>query len=51
MASIAREAETDPELVRSAPHGTRTSRVDEVTAARRPVLRWKPGQITSKAAD
>jgi glycine dehydrogenase subunit 2 len=50
MASIAREAETDPELVRTAPHSTRTSRVDEVTAARRPVLRWKPGE-TAKAAD
>jgi glycine dehydrogenase subunit 2 len=51
MAAIAREVETDAELVKTAPHNTRTSRVDEVTAARRPVLRWKPGQITSKAAD
>jgi glycine dehydrogenase subunit 2 len=42
MISIAREVETDPQLVRSAPHGTRTSRVDEVAAARKPVLRWKP---------
>jgi len=42
MISIAREAETDPQLVKSAPHGTRTSRVDEVAAARKPVLRWKP---------
>jgi len=44
LISIAQEAETDPELVRSAPHSTRTARVDEVTAARRPVLRWKPPQ-------
>ncbi|MGQ9633780.1 MAG: aminomethyl-transferring glycine dehydrogenase subunit GcvPB [Bryobacteraceae bacterium] len=44
LISIAQEAETDPELVRSAPHSTRTARVDEVTAARRPVLRWKPSQ-------
>ncbi|MCL6544860.1 MAG: aminomethyl-transferring glycine dehydrogenase subunit GcvPB [Bryobacteraceae bacterium] len=44
LISIAQEAETDPELVRSAPHSTRTARVDEVTAARRPVLRWKPQQ-------
>ncbi len=42
MISIAREAEADPQLVKSAPHGTRTSRVDEVAAARKPVLRWKP---------
>jgi glycine dehydrogenase subunit 2 len=51
MISIAREIETDPEMVRAAPHSTRTSRVDEVAAARRPVLRWKPGETTSKAAD
>ena len=41
MISIAGEVEHDPQLVLSAPHGTRTSRVDEVTAARKPVLRWK----------
>jgi glycine dehydrogenase subunit 2 len=43
MISIAREIETDPAMVKGAPYGTRTSRVDEVTAARKPVLRWKPG--------
>jgi glycine dehydrogenase subunit 2 len=42
MIAIAQEAETDPELVKHAPYGTRTSRVDEVTAARKPVLKWKP---------
>jgi glycine dehydrogenase subunit 2 len=42
MQSIAREIETDPQLVKTAPHSTRTTRVDEVTAARKPVLRWKP---------
>ena len=42
MQSIAREIETDPQLVKTAPHSTRTSRVDEVGAARKPVLRWKP---------
>ncbi len=42
MISIAGEIETDPQLVMTAPHGTRTSRVDEVAAARKPVLRWKP---------
>ena len=42
MISIAKEVETDPEMVKQAPHSTRTSRVDEVAAARKPVLRWKP---------
>jgi glycine dehydrogenase subunit 2 len=42
MISIAHEIETDPQMVKNAPHNTRTSRVDEVTAARKPVLRWKP---------
>src|SRR5579871_91629 len=41
MISIAREVEEDPKTVLSAPHGTRTSRVDEVMAARKPVLRWR----------
>jgi glycine dehydrogenase subunit 2 len=42
MTSIAKEVEADPQMVKGAPYGTRTSRVDEVTAARKPVLRWKP---------
>ena len=42
MISIAKEVEMDPQLVKTAPHSTRTSRVDEVAAARKPVLRWKP---------
>jgi glycine dehydrogenase subunit 2 len=42
MISIAKEVETDPEMVKHAPYSTRTSRVDEVAAARKPVLRWKP---------
>jgi glycine dehydrogenase subunit 2 len=41
MISIAGEVESDPQLVKTAPHTTRTSRVDETTAARKPVLRWK----------
>jgi glycine dehydrogenase subunit 2 len=47
MQSIAREAEQDPELVKSAPHNTRVSRLDETAAARKPVLRWKPSQARS----
>jgi glycine dehydrogenase subunit 2 len=42
MRSIAREVEETPELVRTAPHSTRVSRLDEVQAARKPILRWKP---------
>jgi glycine dehydrogenase subunit 2 len=42
MRSIAKEVEETPELVKNAPHSTRVSRLDEVTAARKPVLRWKP---------
>jgi glycine dehydrogenase subunit 2 len=42
MISIAKEIENDPQMVKGAPYNTRTSKVDEVTAARKPVLRWKP---------
>src|SRR5579872_4669168 len=44
MKSIAREVDEDPELVKTAPHSTRVSRLDETAAARKPVLRWKPAQ-------
>ena len=43
MKSIAEEAEEDPQTVLDAPHSTRVSRLDETAAARKPVLRWKPG--------
>lgn len=39
---IAAEARTDPERVRAAPHTTPVGRLDEATAARRPILRWEP---------
>ncbi len=42
MRAIADEAERNPELVRTAPHSTRVGRLDEVGAARKPILRWKP---------
>jgi glycine dehydrogenase subunit 2 len=42
MKSIAAEVEEDPEIVLSAPHSTRVSRLDETAAARKPILRWKP---------
>ncbi len=41
LRSIAGEAATNPALVKSAPHTTRVGRLDEVAAARKPVLRWK----------
>ena len=41
LRQIAREAEENPELVKTAPHTTRLRRLDETTAARKPVLRWK----------
>ena len=42
MRSIAQEAETTPDVVKTAPHTTRVGRLDEVAAARKPILRWKP---------
>jgi len=44
MKSIADEAEADPKMVLDAPHNTRVSRLDEVRAARKPVLRWNPAE-------
>jgi glycine dehydrogenase subunit 2 len=40
MLQIAQEAETQPELLREAPHTAPIRRLDEATAARKPVLRW-----------
>ena len=42
LLSIAAEANDDPDLVKSAPHHTRRSRLDETRAARHPILRWQP---------
>jgi glycine dehydrogenase subunit 2 len=42
MCNIAAEVNEDPQMVLAAPHNTRVSRLDEVAAARKPVLRWKP---------
>ncbi len=41
MLKIAEEAEKNPELLHSAPHHTPVRRLDEVKAARKPILRWK----------
>jgi len=47
LLSIEREARSDPDLVRTAPHRTRLARLDETRAARRPVLRWQPDPPSS----
>jgi len=49
MKSIAEEAAQTPEIVKNAPHSTRVRRLDEVGAARKPILRWTPASA-SKAA-
>ena len=41
LARIAEEARTNPDLLHSAPHTTPVSRLDEVKAARQPVLCYK----------
>ena len=46
MIDIDREAQEDPELVINAPHTTHIGRLDEATAARKPILRWKPEMET-----
>ena len=41
MISIAKEIEADPAMVLKAPYSTRVGRVDEVGAARKPIVRWR----------
>jgi len=48
LKQIAREAEENPELVQNAPHSTRLQRLDETTAARKPILRWKAPAATTQ---
>ena len=47
MRKIAEEAKTDPELVKSAPHNTPIGRVDDVLAAKHPVVTWSQLRIES----
>jgi glycine dehydrogenase subunit 2 len=42
MRQIAREAEEDPEVIKSAPHHTVVSRLDETAAVKHLDLRWEP---------
>ena len=50
MTAIAREAEEDPELVKTAPHTTPIRRLDETAAARQPILRWTPDNKKEKGS-
>lgn len=44
MIQIAREAEENPEIVQEAPHSTVIGRLDETTAARKPILRFQKAE-------
>ena len=44
MLAIAREAAEQPDLVKSAPHVTRVGRLDEVRAAKNPIVRAELGE-------
>ena len=46
MRHIAAEAASDPESLKTAPHTTPVRRLDETTAARQPVLRYKDMQLS-----
>jgi glycine dehydrogenase subunit 2 len=51
LRQIAREAEEDPEILLAAPHHQVVGRLDEITAARKPVLRWEwPQPVHSASA-
>ena len=41
MRRIAEEAKTNPELVKTAPHNTPIGRVDDVLAAKHPIVTWR----------
>jgi glycine dehydrogenase subunit 2 len=41
LKKIAAEAEDQPELLKNAPYVTKLCRLDETTAARKPILRWE----------
>jgi glycine dehydrogenase subunit 2 len=43
MRAIAEEARANPEAVKAAPTRPVRARLDETRAARKPVLRWRPG--------
>ncbi len=42
LIAIAAEADTDPDMIKGAPHTAPVRRLDEAAAARQPNLRWRP---------
>ena len=51
MKSIHQEAVEDPEILKNAPYTTKVGRLDEVGAARKPILRWKPDNRAESAGN
>jgi glycine dehydrogenase subunit 2 len=53
METIAREAGENPQALKEAPTRTPVGRIDEVLAARNPVVRWRPegGQPERRGED
>jgi len=51
MLAIAREAAESPELIHAAPHGRPVRRLDEVRAAKQPVLRYDFGVTNGAVSD
>ena len=49
MKDIAKLAETEPEIFHDSPRMPVVSRLDEITAARNPKLKWEPEGLGSKA--
>ncbi|MBR6494657.1 MAG: aminomethyl-transferring glycine dehydrogenase subunit GcvPB, partial [Prevotella sp.] len=47
MRRIAEEAKKDPELVKTAPHNTPIGRVDDVLAAKHPIVTWRQLKVES----
>ena len=41
LITIAKEAEENPQLVKESPKTTPVTRLDEVTAAKRPIVKWE----------
>ncbi|MDR3726193.1 MAG: aminomethyl-transferring glycine dehydrogenase subunit GcvPB [Terracidiphilus sp.] len=44
LRAIAKEVDETPDLVKGAPYSTRVARLDEVQAARKPILRWRAAE-------
>jgi glycine dehydrogenase subunit 2 len=50
LKKITSEIREDPQIVKQSPLSTPVGRLDEVAAARRPNLRWRPSQLQTKVA-